>query len=142
MTADFTEFAKAVARKGTPSEVRHGFLDLARDLVVALRNDACLGWGAVDLGPRASGDVMHFDCRMDGIGRTIAITSGKPFVPTSGHICLAAAATPPVHLEFDTPRDTDRPMIPARVASSTIQVGSGGFWYSFVSTAILVRAGG
>jgi hypothetical protein len=136
VTADFTEFAKAVGRKGTPSEVRHGFLDLARDLVVALRNDACLGWGAVDLGPRASGDVMHFDCRMDGIGRTIAITSGKPFVPTSGHICLAAAATPPVHLEFDTPRDTDRPMIPARVASSTIQVGSGGFWYSFVSTAI------
>jgi len=42
-----------------------------RDLVIALRDQAGLAWGAVDFGTRESGDVMHFDARRDGIGRTL-----------------------------------------------------------------------
>ena len=35
---------------------------------MALRDHACLVWGAVDLGPGSSGDIMHFDCRLDDLG--------------------------------------------------------------------------
>jgi hypothetical protein len=104
---DFDDFATAVARAGNKDQVRHGFMDLARDLVMALRDDACLGWGAVDFGPAASGDVMHFDCRVDGIGRAIALASGRPFVPTSGHPCLPVAPAAPQH-ELDTPLESER----------------------------------
>jgi hypothetical protein len=100
---DFNDFANAVSRGDKKNEVRHGFMDLARDLVIALRDEACLGWGAVDFGPAASGDVMHFDCRVDGIGRTIAKTSGKPFVPDSGHPCIPAGGAPPTQREFERP---------------------------------------
>jgi hypothetical protein len=139
--ADFDEFATAVGRRGKKDEVRHGFMDLARDLVIALRNDACLGWGAVDLGPRASGDIMHFDCRVEGIGRTIAITGRKPFVPTAGHLCLGAAAAPTVEREIENLADTDRPIVPVRPAS-TLQPVPGGYWLSFVSGAIPPYKGG
>jgi hypothetical protein len=88
---DFHDFAEAVARGGNKNEVRHGFMDLPRDLVIALRDDACLAWGTVDFGPSVSGDTMHFDCRVEGIGRAIAMTSGKAFVPDSGHRCIPAA---------------------------------------------------
>ena len=50
---------------------RDGFLNLHRDLAVALRDVGCLAWGAVDFGPNASGDVMHFDCRTTGLGRIV-----------------------------------------------------------------------
>lgn len=50
---------------------RNGFLDLAKDLVIALRDVGCLAWGASDFGPTASGDIMHFDCRNTGLGRVI-----------------------------------------------------------------------
>lgn len=53
-----------------------GFLDLNVDLVFALRDKACLAWGAVDFGPNASGDMMHFDCRVDDLGFEIAQASG------------------------------------------------------------------
>ncbi|MEA2880580.1 MAG: hypothetical protein QOF14_5776 [Hyphomicrobiales bacterium] len=56
---------------------RDGFLDLAKDLVIALRDVGCLAWGASDFGPTASGDIMHFDCRNTGLGRVI----NKGFVP-------------------------------------------------------------
>lgn len=102
---DFDAFAASVSRTGSKkNEVRHGFMDLARDLVMALRDESCLGWGAVDFGPTASGDIMHFDCRIEGIGRIIAQTSGKPFVPETGHPCLAVAGTPAVQREFDQPQ--------------------------------------
>ncbi len=48
-----------------------GFLNLDRDLVVALREVAGLAWGAVDFGARESGDVMHFDVRRDGVGQLL-----------------------------------------------------------------------
>jgi hypothetical protein len=134
---DFNDFAAAVSRGGNQNEIRHGFMDLARDLVIALRDEGCLGWGAVDFGPAASGDVMHFDCRIDGIGRTIAETSGKPFVPRDGHPCIPAAAVSPAQHEFEreawarrgaqarkTPRPQHSPApAPSLCAASTVTVG-------------------
>jgi hypothetical protein len=86
----------------------HGFLTLSRDLVIALREHACLAWGAVDFGPGAagSGDVMHFDARIDGAGRVL--TQGtEAFVPASGHHpCLAVPSSP---TEAETSADQDGP---------------------------------
>ena len=48
-----------------------GFLSLRRNLVVALRDGAGLAWGAIDFGASESGDVMHFDCRRDGLGAVL-----------------------------------------------------------------------
>jgi hypothetical protein len=56
---------------------RNGFLNFQRDLVVALRDMECLAWGAIDFGPNASGDVMHFDCRNTGLGRIVC----QGFIP-------------------------------------------------------------
>jgi hypothetical protein len=50
----------------------NGFLNHHADLVFALRQIALLAWGAIDFGPSASGDVMHFDLRTLGVGRVIA----------------------------------------------------------------------
>jgi hypothetical protein len=106
---DFDDFAVAVARGSNKDAVRHGFMDLARDLVIALRDEACLGWGAVDFGPGASGDVMHFDCRVDGIGRSIATTAGRAFVPQSGHPCLPAPSAVQREFEEQVPRKAPPP---------------------------------
>lgn len=43
-----------------------GFLDLRREVVVALVNTGGLRWGACDFGVDESGDVMHFDREDDG----------------------------------------------------------------------------
>lgn len=63
-----------------------GFLNLDRDLVISLRETAGLAWGAVDFGD-ASGDMMHFDCRVEGIGSRIAkirtLSSGDKLPPKS-----------------------------------------------------------
>ncbi len=48
---------------------RDGFLELPLDLVVALRDAGGLAWGAIDLGPGQSGDVMHFDMRRTPLGQ-------------------------------------------------------------------------
>jgi hypothetical protein len=83
-----------------------GFLTHDRDLVIALRDHGCLAWGAVDQGPsgRGSGDMMHFDARIDGAGRVLAWPTARPaaqgpinFLPAPGHHpCLpsSAAAAP------------------------------------------------
>ncbi len=62
-------------------EPRDGFLNLKKELVVALRDAAGLAWGAVDFGPRSSGDIMHFDCRRDGVGRVVARALGGYVAP-------------------------------------------------------------
>jgi hypothetical protein len=62
----------------------NGFLNLHADLVFALRQTALLAWGAIDFGPSASGDVMHFDLRTLGAGRVIAEKLGG-YVPKTGH---------------------------------------------------------
>lgn len=63
-----------------------GFLNLHRDLVIALRDHSCLAWGGVDFGNSASGDMMHFDVRSmspyDAISRL-----GGGFVPGTYHPC-------------------------------------------------------
>lgn len=76
---------------GTPRDPRKGFLSFHRDLVLALRDVACLAWGAVDIGQgdQGSGDMMHFDCRVDGIGRAYATATGQSSVPQR-HPCIAA----------------------------------------------------
>jgi len=65
-----------------------GFLTLPKELVVALRDNACLAWGAIDFGPssQGSGDIMHFDTRVTGIGRLVC--GGA--LPTQGHPCAPA----------------------------------------------------
>jgi hypothetical protein len=54
-----------------------GFLNLARELVIALRDVAGLAWGAIDFGPHESGDVMHFDTRRDPVGALLMATKAR-----------------------------------------------------------------
>ena len=61
-----------------------GFLNHHSDLVYALRHKALLAWGAIDFGPSASGDVMHFDLRTLGAGKVLAQQLGG-FIPKSGN---------------------------------------------------------
>lgn len=74
-----------------------GFLNLPKDLVIALREHACLAWGGCDIGGGefGSGDMMHFDARAEGVGRRLARTrtrSGKRgFIPPERR-CMAPAA--------------------------------------------------
>lgn len=70
-----------------------GFLTHHRDLAIALRDKACLAWGAVDLGPRSggSGDIMHFDARVDGAGRALVAGTGQDV--RTPHPCRSAPAT-------------------------------------------------
>jgi hypothetical protein len=67
-----------------------GFLNLERDLVVALRDHGCLAWGAIDLGPNQSGDMMHFDCRAMGIGWKLAFERQRTV--GAGHPCSSKTA--------------------------------------------------
>ncbi|HET9143112.1 hypothetical protein [Actinophytocola sp.] len=52
---------------GSPADVRstrnpaRGFLDLRREVVLALVEVGGMRWGACDFGPDESGDIMHFD---------------------------------------------------------------------------------
>ena len=62
----------------------NGFLNLHPDLVYALRQIAGLAWGAIDFGPNASGDIMHFDMRTIGVGKLLCKEVGG-FVPRTGH---------------------------------------------------------
>ena len=62
----------------------NGFLNLHSDLVYALRQAAGLAWGAIDFGPNASGDIMHFDTRTIGVGKMLSEQMGG-FIPKRGH---------------------------------------------------------
>jgi hypothetical protein len=61
-----------------------GFLNHHPDLVLALRQQTGLAWGAIDFGPRASGDIMHFDLRTMGVGKIIA-TEMRGYIPDTAH---------------------------------------------------------
>lgn len=67
--ADLARLRAADSNFAPGRDPTRGFLNLHRDLVIALRDAAGLAWGAVDFGASESGDVMHFDCRRDGVGR-------------------------------------------------------------------------
>ncbi|NEW75548.1 hypothetical protein [Streptomyces rhizosphaericus] len=94
-------------------EPADGFLNLHEDLVVALRDKACLCWGAVDIGPRESGDMMHFDTRVGKLGDILVhtVTSGdKPYPVSPGHPCLPGPppkAPAPDHETTDVEQTTD-----------------------------------
>src|SRR5262249_10612465 len=53
----------APARTRNPAR---GFLDLRKELVVAMCDVGGLRWGACDFGPSESGDIQHFDLGNDG----------------------------------------------------------------------------
>jgi hypothetical protein len=80
-----------------------GFLNLHRDLVVALRDHGCLAWGAIDLGTNQSGDVMHFDCRATGIGWKLALPKQRTAL---GHPCWSKSRTAEA---FEIPRSSPMP---------------------------------
>ena len=117
--------ANSFAAAGTRRPARRGFLSFHRDLVVALRDEACLAWGAVDIGKGAkgSGDIMHFDCRVDGIGRAFARGTGKSSVPTV-HPCLKKDG------ELDEERELDE-----ELAYTTVPTKSAGQLLRFKSRA-------
>jgi hypothetical protein len=95
-------------RSGTTRDPLLGFLNLDRDLVIALRDTACLAWGAVDIGSGAdgSGDVMHFDDRVCGIGHALARVGGN-FQPRSGHPCVACGAPVAAHEDLEAFEGSD-----------------------------------
>jgi LAS superfamily LD-carboxypeptidase LdcB len=70
-----------------------GFLNLHKDLVVALRENACMAWGAVDIGtsPDGNGDMMHFDARACGLGDRLA-TEGNNARVEADHPCVPCGA--------------------------------------------------
>jgi hypothetical protein len=70
-----------------------GFLNLHKDLVVALRDNACMAWGAVDIGtsPDGNGDMMHFDARACGLGDRLAMEGNNARVQAD-HPCVPCAA--------------------------------------------------
>jgi hypothetical protein len=72
-----------------------GFLTHPRDLATALRDHGCLAWGAVDFGPsvEGSGDMMHFDARVDGVGRVLMVNTNA-WVPEAGHHPCAPVPAP------------------------------------------------
>lgn len=77
---------------GVARDPLNGFLNLDRDLVIALRDHACMVWGAVDFGAGASGDIMHFDCRLDEVGRAVYCGTGGTF--NVQHPCWRRADDP------------------------------------------------
>jgi hypothetical protein len=74
---------------GSLRDPARGFLNLHRDLVIALRDDACLAWGAVDIGTGAdgNGDMMHFDARACGLGDLLA-QEGRNARVRADHPCV------------------------------------------------------
>jgi len=59
-----TPMLKGSASQPVIRETRNpanGFMDLRRELVIALVSVGGMSWGASDFGSRASGDMMHFD---------------------------------------------------------------------------------
>jgi hypothetical protein len=84
-----------------------GFLNLDRNLVIALRDHGCLAWGAIDLGRIESGDMMHFDCRATGIGWRLAREGQR--TTGANHPCLSRTAT---REELETPRAAPKLAVP------------------------------
>lgn len=107
-----------------------GFLNLHRDLVIALRDHGCLAWGAIDLGARACGDMMHFDCRPSGLGWALSL----PRQRTAGanHPCVADGAA-------RVAQEYERPSASGTLAAPTPLLG-GQLW-TFIAKALPLRIG-
>jgi hypothetical protein len=90
--ADLTALRRGVFKGSQERDPLKGFLNMDRDLVIALRDHACLVWGAVDFGPGANGDIMHFDCRLDDLGRAVFCGTGGTF--NDKHPCWKRSEPP------------------------------------------------
>jgi hypothetical protein len=98
---------------------KDGFLTHPRDLVIALRDHGCLAWGAVDFGPSAegSGDMMHFDARVDGVGRVLSLDTAMWVPALDHHPCLPAATRSATEMELSEeqlPTILHAPVVPNR----------------------------
>jgi len=101
-----------------------GFLSLHADLVFALRHVAGLAWGAIDFGPNASGDIMHFDFRTIGIGKTICKKIGG-HVPAEGrHPALSKEVDEQEYHEADEALLNDNENSFDETESTTEEAGS------------------
>jgi hypothetical protein len=105
-----------------------GFLNLHRDLVIALRDHGCLAWGAIDLGRSSSGDMMHFDCRPSGIGLHLSLPRQR--TAAVSHRCRQSVTA------SDKSTSTVRPS-PATHTGPTAFLG-GRVW-TFTSSALPMR---
>jgi hypothetical protein len=76
-----------------------GFLSLHTDLVFALRHIAGLAWGAIDFGPNASGDIMHFDYRTIGVGKIICKEIGGSVPAKAKHPAVTNEISEHEHYE-------------------------------------------
>jgi hypothetical protein len=96
ITRDRARLKHAFGSKRKPDA---GFLNIDRNLVIALRDHGCLAWGAIDLGASQSGDMMHFDCRATGIGWRLAQEAQR--VTGANHPCTSKTKT---REELEAPR--------------------------------------
>lgn len=80
---------------GSSRNPNQGFLTHRRELVIALREKACLAWGAVDFGAGAegSGDIMHFDVRTDSAFQMLMEGTGAHVPKPGRHPCLSGRAS-------------------------------------------------
>ncbi len=84
VAADLRTLQQRGGNFGSHRDPRQGYLGLHRDLVIALRDVACMAWGAIDFGPKYSGDVMHFDVRRTGLGQALNEKGFRTAVPCPG----------------------------------------------------------
>jgi murein DD-endopeptidase MepM/ murein hydrolase activator NlpD len=92
IAADLRTLTNSGGNFGQRRNPRLGFLGLHRDLVVALRDAACMTWGAIDFGRRYSGDIMHFDVRRTGLGQALNESGFRTSVPCPAVSTAAGAA--------------------------------------------------
>jgi hypothetical protein len=105
-----------------------GFMNLERALVCALRDHGCLAWGAIDLGASASGDMMHFDCRANGIGWSLSLERQR--TAGANHPCTRTTAAAEELEATPTPS-----------ARSTVVSFLGGRLWSFTSATLPMKIG-
>ncbi len=94
---------------GSLRDPRKGFMGLHRDLVIALRDVACMAWGAIDFGPTYCGDVMHFDVRRRGLGQALNEAGYRTAVPCPASTPAVTTPTTPRSAAGVPSRVTDRP---------------------------------
>jgi hypothetical protein len=92
---DRAKLQHAFGSKRSPAA---GFMSLHRALVCALRDHGCLAWGAIDLGSKSNGDMMHFDCRAAGIGWKLSLPQQR--TAGANHPCVKVQGTSE---ELETP---------------------------------------
>ena len=73
-----------------------GFLDLNEEVVVALRAQSGVRWGAIDFGGE-SGDVMHFDLRGELEAKRAAAVRALQEAQRASESAEPAATAEPAH---------------------------------------------